>query len=98
MKKALKIVPRREIIINSVSFLRFRLLKTHGLAPSPTSPLLAAVSASPASAMSPSASLEMLLALERAKMLQQQQQQPPPQPPQSAAAAALKAFTDRQGK
>ena len=49
--------------------------------------------------MSPSASLEMILALERAKMLQQQQQPQPPQPPpQSAAAAALKAFTDRQGK
>ena len=48
--------------------------------------------------MSPSASLEMILALERAKMLQQQQQPPQPQPPQSAAAAALKAFTDRQGK
>lgn len=72
---------------------RCRLLKHHGLAPSPTSPLLAAVTASSASAMSPSASLEMLLALERAKMLQQQQP-----PPQSAAAAALKAFTDRQGK
>ena len=79
-----------------LDILPFRILKQHGLAPSPTSPLLAAVSASSASAMSPSASLEMILALERAKMLQQQQQPAPP--PHSAAAAALKAFTDRQGK
>ena len=88
---------RKEADINYVP--SFRLLKQHGLAPSAaTSPLLAAVSSASSASMSPSASLEMILALERAKMLQQQQQPPPPQPPQSAAAAALKAFTDRQGK